>query len=214
MTVDYYVSFDIETVVLTLSQEDVDRIRQEYRPPANFKVAETIERHREESVKTYVDDNKFKINGCRPIAAGITLVSRDLEVLSTNGFASDDSIEVASWWANQINSIPGHNLKLLGYNIKNFDLPILSSWIAKAGTSLKRKLGKWGVVDLLEYPLKGYKLKKIAPYYGVKIPSMDGSGVAALHRDGDWESILAYVKADALCEAELFIALSRTYDFS
>ena len=98
---------------------------------------------------------------------------------------------------------------LIGFNITNFDLPLLFARMAKE--DLGRffiKYNKGYVRDLamiLEFhKVKRQKLESIAGNYGIDVGNLEEIDVRELYKNGDWKGIIAYAKRELDIIEQLF----------
>ena len=207
---DAYIALDIETLVLPLTESRKKEFEETYEPPSNYKDPEKIAKHRETAISNLADSRKFYIDGCRPISIAMGLCVQGTGVTNIECVYSENSDELALAFIDYLNSFETYNV--VGFNLKGFDLLVLSTIVNKSRLELRRKLARYKIIDLMEWPLRGYKLKDAARAYGIEPMGLTGASIAALYRDGDIETIKAYNCDDVRITGELYLALSRIYD--
>ena len=208
------VVFDVETIPLPPSQTRIDKLLREYevpemKVPSNYKdptkiaayeaaIPGKLEEHKMKWLADKMEKDCFRMDGCRPISVALGVCSKR-EVIGINGFASDDSVEVAKFFTEYINALD-KEFKLVGFNINNFDLPIMARWMTKANVELKYKLGKWDAVDMNLFPMNRQgTMKEIADAFGFELMVEEGEevidtqigdddicAVAAFRLEDDW----------------------------
>jgi len=98
---------------------------------------------------------------------------------------------------------------LIGYNIANFDLPLLFTRMEEEDLArFFQKYTRGYVRDLamiLEFhKVKRQKLENIAKTYQIDVSKIQGTDIRELHRRGDWEAIIDYAKDELDVIHELF----------
>lgn len=98
---------------------------------------------------------------------------------------------------------------LIGYNITNFDLPLLFTRMAKEDLArFFNKYNKGYVRDLatiLEFhKIKRQKLEDVARIYRINVGNIEEIDVKKLHEQGDWDGIITYAKSELDVIDELF----------
>lgn len=98
---------------------------------------------------------------------------------------------------------------LIGYNITNFDLPLLFTRMAKEDLAgFFNKYNKGYVRDLatiLEFhKVKRQKLENVARIYRIDVGNIEEIDVKKLHENGDWDGIIAYAKNELDVIEQLF----------
>lgn len=207
------IAFDIETIAVPATQSELEEIRKGLKL-GNVKDPEKVAAAIKEKEAKALSDNKFRIGGAKPISIAMVEVSRNdpLRLEQIEGLCSDTPEELARFFTEFINSY-GTNYVLTGFNIRGFDLPIMSHLLFSTGYRLKHPVGKWDVVDLCENPLgREYKLKDAARRFGIEAPiKIDGSAIQELWDSNDRDAILEYNKSDVFITGRLFQALSTIY---
>lgn len=207
---------DIETVVDPVSVGDVEAYMKDYAPPANYKLPEAILRHREKTEREAVDtisaERRFSIGGKRMISLALGLVSAG-QVVEINSWQGDDLKVLTDGFVNYVNEFGRDEYRLIGWNLKNFDLPEISKSLFLQKTAPKRKPAKWDIIDLCDHPFRKIKLKDAAQAFGLKIMDIDGAAVGKLYQDGDWESIKKYNEHDVYLTGTMYAAATALYSF-
>lgn len=223
--------FDVETIPVPASQTRIEKLLREYeapemKVPSNYKDPEKIaayeaaipaklEEHKMKWLADKMSSDKFRLDGCRPISVSLGVCS-SAGVTNIAGVASDDSLEIARFFAEYVSEFSDY--KLVGFNILNFDLPIMARWMSKADVELKHKLGKWDSVDMCVFPLNRQgTMKELGDAFGLELmeeegQEVDGSFVSTWYEKGKWDTILKYNKHDVLIEGQLYNHLRRIYD--
>jgi len=201
---------DIETVPLDLAADVLSRFEEQYEAPKNYKDPEKIAQHKEAAKAAFLERYHFRIDGCRPVVIGVGLVNAAGDVRVTQ-FHGDNPKKMGGELVDWLNNL-GAPWRFIGFNSKNFDIPILALAVHQSGKQLKYKLGKWDAVDLMDYPLRGYKMKDAARAYGVIAAEENGSKILEWYAKGDWDSILTYNEIDVRSTAGLYLGLSALYN--
>lgn len=142
----------------------------------------------------------------RVVAIGVATANEKTCVVADGDFVSErDLIE---WFNRKCTSCP--DARLVGYNIKNFDIPFLRTRSAKLGVACRLpQRNSIRIVDL--YDLMGGKwqtdvssgsLSELAWYlYGQKKETGDGGQVATWFANGEFDKIRNHCQEDVrLCE--------------
>lgn len=212
------VVFDFETVPLPVTQEEIEEYLRELKM-GNAKKPETVARKKAEAeqdaIQKCLDAKRFCVWGARVISAAFGVVSGQ-QVSQVESCFSDDETEIAAFAYNYLKEIGSY--RLVGYNIKNFDLPHFARILSKANLRLAQRPGKWDIIDMCDYPfgrLKGATCKRVAAAYGItpKVRDMNGSHVEQAYANGDFEMIRKYNESDVHLEGELLGALTTIYSF-
>lgn len=206
---------DIETLVEPVLASDVEKYMAEYEPPKNYKTPEAILRHREKTEKGAIDklieERRFSIGGKRMISAALGRADPHEGVVEIESWAGDDLKAITKGIAGYLDKYKEY--RLVGWNLKNFDLPEIVKSFHKTKTGPKYKPGKWDIIDLCTYPFYRTKLKDTAKAFGIETIGMDGSQVEQLYQDGDWEKIRAYNEDDVRITGEVYLAASMLFTF-
>lgn len=223
--------FDVETAPMPPSRATLDAMLDElfassvnWSPPGNVKKEETIAAKRAEHEAKlqadaanieakYYEDNAFNlplldiVSWCMVICEGgqIREVLSDARREAVTSFAE-------AWNGLNIKLSP----RLIGYNNKNFDNPVLITNLMRHGLALKPRLSNAydGTLDLrgimCGFNGKG-TLKSITNSFGLDeyVAGEDGSMVLPLVLAGKWAEIEEYCKKDTVNTAEIFIRLSK-----
>lgn len=103
--------------------------------------------------------------------------------------------------------------RFIGYNLENYDLPILLKHMAQAGATTKHKIGKWDTCDLCRKPFdRSIPLKDAARAFGLKTLDLDGSDVAELYEKRDWQTIAKYNVMDVKLTGKLYVLASALFE--
>lgn len=201
-----YLVFDIETIPEPVPQERVAEWRKELED--EYAKPETVVRKLDEKVNRA----RFDFDGCRPICVGMCLLRSCSGVLSESYICStnQDSLALAAAFGDIVASnLP---LKLVGFNVKKFDLPILYRWMHLAGVELPTAFGRYDVIDLIEL-VAGYgtrvSLERACRAYGIETSSSDGSMVEGWYIAKAWEQIEKYCLEDVVSTVKLFNAVRK-----
>ena len=229
------IALDIETRVIQPSDDEINDLYlerlgslEEYTAPSNFKDPVKIEEHRQkwlskresevvELEKTIrqelIDKRKFTLVGAEPICVGLGIVD-GFKVHNLEAKCSDDIAELGAFFCDYTASCG--DVRLIGWNLDSFDLPILLKAVAKHGKGMRQRIGKWGTVDLLNRPFarKG-KLKEVGAAFGLTplVPDVDGSQVEDLYREKKFTEIEEYCKSDVDLTGRLFGIASLMFEF-
>lgn len=213
-TVD--VAFDIETVTLPVTDKDIEEALRDYKPPKNIKDPIKLLHHKENYAENIAvelaEERAFTIDGKRCISVGLGYIDYNLgDVTHIECYASDDTSIIASGVAGYLNQFKDCQLRMVGWNSSNFDMPELLKVMFVGGRpKMFNKISKWDNVDLCYKPFPRMKLKRTAKAFGLPLMEgeMDGSSVAGLYENGDWETIIKYNKHDVWLTGMLAIAAS------
>lgn len=110
------------------------------------------------------------------------------------------------------------NETVVGFNIRQFDLPFLIGRSAACGVrptrrfNLARYRRDLGVIDLMEmlsfdgaFDLTGWSLANYCEYFGLESkPYGEGKDVAEWYANGQWDEIARHLEADVLMTRDLF----------
>lgn len=173
-----FIIFDVETVVRDIPQNIADAKMKNLR--GRFVKEEVIQKNFEEWKN---DTWAFQPGGSRPIAVGVCIETMGSDTLF-DVKASDDEGGLARWFGEILKANPLH--KLVGFNIKKFDLPQLVVSMAKANILINQRFGRYDVIDLMKEPWGHdcgfFSLEYYATMFGLPVHEGDGSMVA-----GWWE---------------------------
>lgn len=195
--------FDIETIPRAIPESFLlkkkQKLEEEYAKP------ETVEKHLEDWKA-----NKwcFQPGASQPICIGLYPDKGPLAV-----FANTDETRLAAdllewfWELARVHGHTGH--KLVGFNIKKFDLPQLMFSVAKLGKKLPVTFGKWDYIDLMKepygYDTGPYSLAYYAEMFGLEGKLMDGGQVTEVWDNGKGiDKIKAYCGQDVMITHALF----------
>jgi len=207
---------DIETLALPISARDVEAYMEEYVPPANYKTAAAILKHREkterEAASKLQQEKQFSLGGKRMISCALGLVDYDKQsVVQLESWASDDLSVITKGVVSYLDDVGDY--RIIGWNHVGFDLPELAKSFWKTKTRPFRKASKWDVIDLCKHPFYRCRLKDTAKAFGIETLGIDGSAVSELYEKGDWETIKKYNEDDVRITGELFLAASTVFTF-
>ena len=116
-------------------------------------------------------------------------------------------------WRSIAKSSPG--AYIVGFNISRFDLPFITARSFIHGVVISPFVLK-SVVDVRE-KINAYKyghyrgrLKEYAAMIGLSFPDMDGSRVADLCINGEWQKLKEYLESDLFITDKLYQRLRET----
>lgn len=205
-----YLVLDIETVPEPIAESKIAEWRAELE--VEYAKPETVLKH----LESRIQKSRFDFDGARPICLGMCVVSdrygKDTETYTC--LSNADSKQLVAGFADLLTAhIP---LKLVGFNLKRFDLPILFRWLYLAGIELHQKFGRYDVIDLIE-EVAGYgtrvSLERSCNAYGIKTSDGDGSMVEGWYIAKQWEQIEKYCLEDVKSTVELFKAVRKYRQF-
>lgn len=204
---------DIETLAKPVSEEakaeKLSELNKKYKTPS------VIEEHLAE----WTDKQKFKPEGAELLCVGLGTLPDDdeLPLYNVGAMASDNPAEPLKWFVEYMNEHATLGHKIVGFNVKAFDLPILALALHRHGLRLKRPLGRYDIIDLCDNysPFAHRSLKQLSKLFG--LPG-DHSKSGALVADM-WEcdmqtgsrNVEHYCKEDVVRTGELYRALNRMY---
>lgn len=210
------VVIDIETVCKPVSQGDIDAYMQEYTPPGNYKTEDAIARHKlkteAEAVDKITNDRRFSLGGKRMISCSLGKVHEHDGVTDIQSWAGEDLSLITNGIVSYLNRFV-NGYRLIGWNLKKFDLPEVAKSFKFTGVKPKIKPTKWDIIDLCDHPFRMQKLKDVATALNIEIMGVDGSMVDKLYRDGDWDTIRAYNEDDVRITGEVYLATSTIFTF-
>lgn len=217
---------DIETVIHPVRQSDLDKAMLAYEPPKNYKEADAILRHRtkyeEELLDKLCSDRRFSLGGKKMISCALGRISHDSVpgVTEIQSFASDDLAVITNGIVGYLNQF--REYRLIGWNHEGFDLPEIAKAFYLTRVRPKFRPAKWDIIDL-KHKFKGCTaimpnkkfvgLKEAAQAFGLEIPDVDGSNVAELHANGDWEKIKSYNEHDVEITGQVYLGLTSVFTF-
>lgn len=171
-----YIIFDIETVVRDVPPNIAEAKMKSLRN--RFVKEEVIQKNFDEWKS---DTWMFQPGGSKPIALGV-YVESERAAPFYESWASDDELELAMHFLAAIDSFP--LAKLVGFNIKKFDLPQLMVSIAKASIFPPSRFGRYDIIDLMKepygYDVGMFSLDYYATIFGLPTHEEDGSMVASM----------------------------------
>lgn len=215
-----YISIDIETIGGPITPE----------MEASERAALAKEFKRESTIESHLDEWRQKagvnLESSQPVAVGVVVFdlnrSDKFNPWRTEHEATiygQDPYEITSNLASLLDehSEGAGATKIIGYNIKAFDIPILLKyWPATIGSITPRN-----VIDLMFEPFGGRfdnrgGFKRLARVYGIKLSGVTGDKVGDMWAKDmqDGTSLVAdYALDDARGVAKLYQHLSRFYSF-
>ena len=211
------VVLDIETVTIPATHNDLQEYLSNYRPPKNWKDPEKLAEHRAkfeaDALTAMSSQRAFSIGGKRMVSCALGIADRRMgRVLDIQSWQGEDLASICVGIRDYLAGVG--EFRMVGWNFEEFDLPEIMKSFALTKTTTKHILpGKWDLVDLNYKPFRGKALKECARAFGLEVMDVDGSSVARLYEDGDWEKIKQYNEHDVyltgmlLCYASQFIAL-------
>lgn len=207
--------FDMETIQRPLPKELVEDIRSgdvshDYRTKDPRAVMENISRN---YWKTF--------EGSQPVAIGFGIADTfNQKMVEPRGIQTLEQEELVDFIFDTFNDIKP--LKVVGFNSKRFDMPILSYVCSFSERRFERPIGKWDHIDVAEHIPQFFttfrKLKGLASscreVFGIKQKlEVDGSDVKTMLevdiKNGTKE-VLKYCMDDVRITGELFLRLSKT----
>ncbi len=206
---------DIETIAKYLPdlEEDLDLTVE---APKNYKDPEKIESARKEKIEKALDRIKFKPDGADVVCIGLAVIdTQEMDLTHIEAKCSPVTDDLCKFFCDYLNH--HRATKLVGCNIRGFDIPILMAAIAKSPYYLTKPIAKWGLIDLMhkqkEMDGETRKVKgtwnSLCRLYGIKEPSKDGAQVAEMWSREAFKEISDYCMEDVRCEGELYLAMSK-----
>lgn len=198
-----YIIFDIETVEREVPLSIAEAKRKSLRN--RFVKEEVIQKNFDE---WKAESWKFQPGGSRPIAIGVHSTRTNISEVETG--ESED--ELAAFFCDKI--LQNEGAKLVGFNIKKFDLPQLLVSASKMGICTRLNLGRYDIIDLMKEPyghdVGMYSLDYYATIFGLPTHEEDGSMVAGMWEQ-DKKDGGTRVKDYCLKDVQLTKALFDTY---
>lgn len=207
--------FDIETLALPVSQSDIDKAMNEYKPPKTYKLPEAIAKHKAKFRLEIADklskEKAFSLGGKRMISAAFGRIDYETEkVVDIQSWASEDLSVVTKGIAQYVDSFK--NFRLIGFNSRQFDLPEILKSFRLTGVRPNYRASKWDHVDLMDTFKKG-GLKETCRIFGIETIGNSGDQVAEMYEQGRFEDIQAYNEDDVRITGELMLAASSLVAF-
>lgn len=207
---------DIETLGEPVTPQDVEEYMAEYSPPKNIKDPVKLAAHRAKKKADAISDlyekKCFSIDGKRMISCALGVVDAEtLSVTDITSWASDDLSIITKGIVDYLDGYGEY--RLIGWNCNEFDLPEVCKSFALTGKRPMRRPSKWDVIDLCKHPFNKKKLKTCAKAFGFEIPEVNGSNVAEMYTEGDWDSIKKYNEFDVKITGQMYIAACALYTF-
>ena len=219
---NYLATFDIETVrrptapALKAGLSD-GSVKLDYVTKDIAKMAEKFK-----------DKFWVQAEGSRPVAISFTIIDLSKRAIkTTEGMATNDEKRLTEFVFQTLDEYAPK--KLIGFNSKRFDFPILEYMVAhnnpkNLSLNLCRGFGKWDHIDLSEYvpqfftvyrPLKGSPIS-VADLYDIPYSKTTGADVATMWEDDlkrGGTSVLDYCKEDTELTAKVFLKMCKLRNF-
>lgn len=159
----------------------------------------------------------FTLGGSKIITTGLGVIDPFEESITNiqSIFSDIDQTQHTKFIVDYVNKLPGV-IKWVGFNIRDFDLPLLSLTFSntKQELPLRAKLKRYSAIDLKTdaFKFRG-GCKKMCKIFGIEQadPNINGAKVRDLYLDGKVTELKRYVEDDILIEAKLALALNRMY---
>lgn len=230
---------DIETVVIPLTEAEVDEAVAEFDakqahervtkdPRRKYKKEETIAKYQQELEETQAaeramfmdavalgdDKRPFSFEGKRMISVAVGIA--DLEegtikhIMSWQGEDPAFLVKGLIDYYNQFKDI-----RIIGWNLQSFDMAEIVKQAFLLGLGPKTKPSKWDVLDLCgdpKSPYRGKKLKSVMKGLGLEVIG-DGADVAGMHERGEWAKLKEYNENDIYGTGMAYIAAARWITF-
>lgn len=223
--------FDLETVPVPPTAATLEKMRNElfaasinWQPPGNVKKPEAIEAKRQEfEAKLQADaanlEAKYYEENCfnlplLDIVSWCLVVCKDGQIQDVYSDARREAVfTFAEAWNNLDMKL---SPRLIGFNSKNFDIPVLLINLMRHSLALKPRIGNAFDSQLdLRAAMCGFNgkgtLKTIVNSFEIDTfdNGEDGSMVLPLTLAGNWGKIEEYNRKDTISTAQLFLRLSR-----
>ena len=223
---------DFETAPIAPTAETLTAMRSElfssvinWQPPGNIKKQETIEAKRaefeasvmgltdEQLTAKYYEDNAFNLP-LLDIVSWCLVVCENGQIRDVYSDARREAVlTFAEAWNNLEQKL---SPRLVGYNSKDFDVPVLLINLMRHGLALKPRISNSydGHLDL-RGTICGFKgrgtLKSLTNNFGIDeyVEGENGSMVLPLLLEGKLAEIEKYCRKDTEATAELFLRLSK-----
>jgi hypothetical protein len=201
---------DIETVGIPVTEEDEVWFLETWSPPKNISKPETIEARRQEALSKWKRMRAVHPGQNKIIAIGVQ--NANIEDGEPSSKCGDNEGEILDWFCQGMRSFGG-DIKIVGYNLKGFDLPTIAASMYRHGITSAVRFKRWDIVDLFEWPLnRRDKLKKWLYVLGIDHCGLNGGDVAGLYRSKNWALLEKYCNDDVRGTTELYRALSTIYE--
>lgn len=214
--VNMYIAFDIETIAGPISPEseamERAKLSEEYKREA------TIEEH----LQKWRDKFGLTLEGATPVAVGLVVFEKSIrdisgeryKIISCDQIYGEDPDLIGRLFADYI--VEHNPAKIIGYNIKAFDLPIMLKHIPPTANL---NINPRSIVDLMFEPFGSRfdtrgGFKRLCKAYGIELSGVTGDKVADLWELDKKEGtarVANYALDDARGCYELFCYLSRFY---
>jgi hypothetical protein len=210
------VVIDIETVLVPPTPEEIQEFKDAWKPKGNATKPETIEAQRVEAFaaadRGEIDGREFSLAGKRMICAAAGTVSKtSRSVIALESWASDDLKDITTGLVDYLDKFDTYNL--IGWNHRTFDLPEIAKSFYRTGVAPRSKPGKWGIIDLCAFPFERKGLKATAKGFGLELMDVDGSDVAQLYADRQWDKIREYNEHDVRLTGTIYLIASTIFSF-
>jgi hypothetical protein len=159
---------------------------------------ETIPVELEEYLKKNEEERKKLLN---PIDSKIIAIGIKKEGEESKVLIGDNESEILSKFWNEIERAKTSNIKIVGFNIKDFDIPFIVTRsfinnIEIVPFMLKEILDIREKISAYKFGNVRGKLKEFADFLAIEKHEIDGSMIADEYRLGNLEKIGEYLKKD------------------
>ncbi|MFH0862427.1 MAG: 3'-5' exonuclease [Candidatus Altiarchaeota archaeon] len=168
-----------------------------------------------EAYDTLSEEEKLK--KLNPIDSRIVAIGIRYRGVDTIFSQEDEKELLDEFWLHWKTIIKGGNLiKVVGFNINNFDLPFIITRSYFHGVEISPFVLKDFIIDIRDKisayrygPCRG-TLKDFGPCAGATVMDIDGSAVPKLYHEGKTEEIIKYLKNDLLMTDKVFQRIRDT----
>lgn len=211
MITEESIVFDIETAPM----EGIEPYLSAGEPPANYKNPDAIARWTAAALEEQAKDGALDPDLCRIVAIGY---QSDQEIEPTVLLCrteADEHYMLAQFWARIKSRFAGKVQRLIGFNVLNFDLPIMlrrSLYLDIDPPKIQIDRFRHPDVDDLAQTLNfnGLFLKRgrskefYCRRFGIPLDdSVSGKDIPGLVAAGEWESVRSHCEKDIKAEAAL-----------
>lgn len=203
-----YLVFDLETIVRPIPESIKSDLESKIK--AKYKTEEVVAKH----LEGIEEDWKWMPGAQKPICACFY----DFNLDTYSGLQSDNEVEIAEFFLDQFGELP--YTKLVGFNIKKFDIPNLIVSLSKTTRSLDHRLGRYDFIDLMKephgYDVGMYSLSYYASIFGLQSKSGTGGDVEEMYRldrGNGTTQVKDYCLGDVRITKELFEIYSKLHKF-
>lgn len=203
-----YIIFDIETVKRPLS----DRIRADIVRKLERKNLKT--KTIEQQLAELEEKRQFMPGQSQIVAIGFYNYSND----KTDYYFSENENEIANLVSSYLATFFNEMTKLVGFNIKGFDLQQLMILLSKS--QIEKRFDRYSFVDLMNDPFGYYTDKFSLEYYSAIFglsPKKEGGddiqGLIDLDKKDNGSRLRDYCLNDVKITKELFDCYSNFYSF-